>query len=135
MARGSGEGVTGEVALNGCNVLGVGVWEEKLAQVPATPWGPALSRCPLWLLQGVFSFLFPLPEGGRDTSAPALAMVRAEPGVHSPRGGTEHPAPLLPVTVGTVTRSAGDGGSALQNQDPSPQPSFPLPPAADYFQP
>lgn len=121
VACGSGECVAGEVALNGCTVPGVGVWV-KLALVPAAPWGPALSHRPLWLIQGVFLFLFPLPEGGRDASAPAT--VRAEAGVHSLRGGTEHPAPLLPVLVGTVTRSTGDRGSALRKQAPSPQPSL-----------
>lgn len=57
---------------------GVGVWEEKLALVPAAPCGPALSHQPLWLIQGVFLFLFPLSKEGRDTSAPALTMVQAE---------------------------------------------------------
>lgn len=39
-------------------------------------------------------------------------------------GGTEHPAPLQPMAVGTVTHGAGDGGRALQKQDPSPQSAF-----------
>lgn len=43
MAHGSGACVDGEMALNGCPVPGVGLWEEKLAAVPVAPWGPALS--------------------------------------------------------------------------------------------
>lgn len=95
--------VAGEVALNRCTILRVGVWEEKLALVPATPRGPALSHHPLWLFQGVFWFLFPLPcLREASASTPAPAVVRAEAGVRSPRGGTEHPAPLLAMTMGTA---------------------------------
>lgn len=53
MARGSGDHVAREVALNGCAIPEVGVWEEELALVPAAPQGPTLSHHPLWLIQEV----------------------------------------------------------------------------------
>lgn len=69
------------------HLSGVGVWEVKLAWVPATPQGLVLSHCPLWLVQGVFWFLCPLScLREANTSVPAPAIVCAEPGVHSPWG-------------------------------------------------
>lgn len=65
----TGQGrVDGEMVLDGCTVLGVGLWEEKLAAVPVAPWGPAHSPCsslgtsPL-LPSGSFKkyFCFPSP--------------------------------------------------------------------------
>lgn len=46
MANGSGACVDGEMALNAPTVPGIGLWEEKLAAVPAAPRGPALSYPP-----------------------------------------------------------------------------------------
>lgn len=54
MAHGSGACVDGEIALNTLTVPGVGLWEEKLAAVPAPPRGPALSYPPAHFKRSIF---------------------------------------------------------------------------------
>lgn len=64
MAHGSGACVDGEVALNGCTVPGVGLWEEKLAPVLVVPRGPALSY-PLAHSRSIFVSLPPASASQR----------------------------------------------------------------------
>lgn len=113
------------MALNGCTVPGGralrGEAPKDLQSLSLLGDQPSPT---LWLFQEVFLFPLPLPEQVRDAPAPLSAVVRAEAGVHSMWGSTEHPAPLLPLMVGTVTYKAGDGGSALQKRDPPPRLSF-----------